>query len=388
MRVMHVISQMGLGGAERALLAIIRGLRDRCEQRLCVLRGENTYPAEFPCAPHMLRGPGSQRNVIAQVGLISRLRRQITDFKPTLVHSHLWPAAHTTSIALAGSGIPHVVHVQDTRPWLAGSTIRDRLMRALNRATLAITNPEYVAVSTRTMEYNARHLGIELNKFHVVYNGCDAAFLQHSSQSQDDGNRTVVIGTAGRFSPEKGHEILLNAVAILARKGTDIKLRIVGGGSLRERYLQFVDREELNHVVEIGSVTHDMLNFYRSLDVFVLPSLGCEGLPLTILEAMGSALPVIATDVAGSAEVIRDGVDGLIVAPGDALALADAIGSLCADSTLRQAMGKKAAQRVSENFTDRAMVDGVYAVYTRILQQRGTKIKDECLPGKRSIAHN
>jgi glycosyltransferase involved in cell wall biosynthesis len=107
--------------------------------------------------------------------------------------------------------------------------------------------------------------------------------------------------------------------------------------------------------------------FYRELDVFGLPSVSTEGLPLVVLEAIASRRPVIATTVGGTPEVVREGVDGSLVPPADAAKLAQAMAKLARDAKLRRAMGESGRERVARDFSMERVAREVANVYTRVM---------------------
>jgi glycosyltransferase involved in cell wall biosynthesis len=113
-----------------------------------------------------------------------------------------------------------------------------------------------------------------------------------------------------------------------------------------------------------------MPGFYRGLDVYVQPSLSAEGLPITILEAMGAGLPVVATDVAGAPEAIRDGEDGFVVPPGDITLLTRRLEELIVNPELRRELGNKAKQRLKAEFAMETMANKVLDCYRDIITHR------------------
>jgi glycosyltransferase involved in cell wall biosynthesis len=122
----------------------------------------------------------------------------------------------------------------------------------------------------------------------------------------------------------------------------------------------------ISGLVQFLGPVQDMASFYRSLDVFVLPSVSTEGLPLVVLEAMASRVPVVATRLAGAPEVIESGVNGLLVPPGDVGVLAEALMGLAGDAKLRLKFAELGVAHVREKFTVERVAEQVAAVY-RIL---------------------
>jgi glycosyltransferase involved in cell wall biosynthesis len=168
-----------------------------------------------------------------------------------------------------------------------------------------------------------------------------------------------------RFAEEKGHRYMIEAVALLAAAHVDVSLRLAGGGHTLHEVQSQVRQLGIDDRVQFVGAVSSSADFYRELDAFVVPSVHSEGLPTTILEAMATGLPVIATDVGGAAEAIEDGTHGLIVPPQDPAALARAIRWLCDNVEHARRFGIAASRQVRAKFTvermTRAIVEQVYA---------------------------
>jgi glycosyltransferase involved in cell wall biosynthesis len=152
----------------------------------------------------------------------------------------------------------------------------------------------------------------------------------------------------GRLAPVKGHTVLLEAVALLRAENRKIRLRIVGGGPLMDALQEQTRKSGLDGVVIFeGPVNHErVLALYRNADLAVLASFG-EGVPVVLMESMATGIPCVATWVNGIPELVRNGIDGLLVAPGDAAGLAAAIGRLLDDPELRARMGRAAREQIA-----------------------------------------
>jgi glycosyltransferase involved in cell wall biosynthesis len=156
--------------------------------------------------------------------------------------------------------------------------------------------------------------------------------------------------TAGRLAPVKGQHILLDAVAgLVERERKNIELHIAGDGPDRKGLEEHASKLGIqDKVVFEGFVNQDQLReLYQKSDVFVLPSFA-EGLPVVLMEAMALGVPCVSTWVNGVPELIRDGIDGYTVAPGDSAALADAIERLMSDEGRRESLARAGRQRAEE----------------------------------------
>ncbi len=294
-----------------------------------------------------------------------RLRRA----RPALLHlHHVWPAADRYLAALAGAaGVPHLVVTEHIvgQPHSAGQRALKR--RELERAD-AVT-----AVCGAVAESLVRDYGVPRARVRVVPNG---AALPAAAAERDPARRLrASLGAsssrplwvcAARLEQQKGHAVLLDALAELKRRGLDFAAAIAGDGSLRGALearavaLGLADRVRfLGQVEAIGPLL-------AAADAVVLPSLW-EGLPLTLLESLARGCPVVASAVGGIPEVIEDGVSGRLVAPGDPAALADVLASFHGRPEHARQLGRAGEQRVREHFTWQRVVDGFESVYDEAL---------------------
>lgn len=376
MRILHVIPNIERGGAERAMIILARGAADQGHEVAIVILGrKNAYADSIPQSVpvEMLGYPLSYRHVRATARCLHDLRRSIREFRPDLVHSHLWPAARMVGWAVRGRRIPHVVHIHDTLGWLASSTFRDRVMRVLTRHALCRRNTHFIAVARAVREYTRQHLSWIPANIPVIYNAVDTAeFAARNGASATDcraAQESVTLGVAYRLVPNKGIDHLLRAMG-RCRLRERLRLRIAGEGSAQNALQSLVRELGLQGQVEFLGTIRAMAEFYKSLDCFVLPSLSAEGLPLVLLEAMACGLPVVATDVAGAAEAVRHRRDGLVVPPGDEGVLAAAIDEIASSVELRRNLGASAAERARKEFNSEKMVRSVLAVYVSVLGSR------------------
>lgn len=169
----------------------------------------------------------------------------------------------------------------------------------------------------------------------------------------------------GRLVPAKGQHQLIDAVERLARQGRRVRLHLVGGGpddvSLRQRVSQF---EDPGTVVFEGPVNHDRIRaLYDAADLFCIPSFA-EGIPIVLMEAMASGIPCVTTQIAGIPELIRTGIDGLLVAPSDLDGLTDALATLMDDQALRDRLSKSGRQRILEYYDLRRNVEQLAVTFS------------------------
>ncbi len=224
-----------------------------------------------------------------------------------------------------------------------------------------------LAVSEQVRQHAIEVDGIAPERVETIYNGLDLTqWSGNADVRSDDG---LVVTTVGNLRRVKGHDVLIEAAAIVCRKMPEARFTI-GGEVLEPEYFAALEQQVIRlgleqHVSFIGGV-RDLPRHLSGADLFVLPSRS-EGFSNAILEAMAASLPVVATDVGGNAEAVRSGVTGLIVPPENAEALARALLAILGDRTRRAAMGLAGKQLVAERFTTDAMMRRIVGVYDRLL---------------------
>lgn len=184
------------------------------------------------------------------------------------------------------------------------------------------------------------------SKLHVVHCGIEPEVFDVADRAGSDRLRLLCVG---RLVPEKGQTLLLEAMAELGRRGVDVEAVLVGDGPRREA-LEVRAAELRVDVRFAGAVSsEEVVGYYEWADVFCLPSFA-EGVPVVLMEAMATAMPVVTTRIAGIAELVDDGRSGLLVAPGRVDLLADAIERLADDDALRLELGKAGREKVVAEF--------------------------------------
>ena len=203
------------------------------------------------------------------------------------------------------------------------------------------------------------------NKLYVSRLGVDPAAFCESSKARDSSAIFEII-CVGRLVPAKGQHILIDAVNLLARRGRQVCLRLVGAGPDRESLERAAAQVDPRAVVLFeGAVNQDRIrDLYAQADVFCIPSFA-EGLPIALMEAMAMGIPCVSTHITGIPELIRDGTDGVLVAPSDTEGLANALSMLMDDGSLRDTLGRNGRARVIEHFDLGRSVDSLARIFER-----------------------
>ncbi len=365
LRVLHVVDRLSMGGTQNLLIRTLNELQNRgVDSHLCVLAAADCTDESYRdlVNPTYLNFPGDYRNPLTVRRCVRQLQDVLHDLQPDILHSYLWVSDFVAARANRERVATHICHIVDRRDWQASGKLLHRIRRSITQRAFKRAGTRFVAVSQAAKDFACDHMGYSPDRVAVAANGVDwQEFADASERSEQRG--TIILGTAGRVESEKGHSYLLEAVALLVRQGRLVELRITGEGPLKRELQTFVEQQGLSkHVKFLGWVSN-VRDFYRDLDVFVVPSVNAEGLPTTILEAMVSGCAVVASDVGGAREAIRHGIDGCLVPPGNALALACEIAQLVESPALIARMADSARTRIREHFTTEKMVDVICQTY-------------------------
>jgi len=369
-RVLHCIPHVHLGGADLCAISLVHSLDeiDGIEARLCVFQGSLAPPQRLAGLkdPLLMDFRGVHARPDEFLKFRTSLRKAVRGWQPDIVHSHLWPACRWSTSALMGTEVNHVWHIHDTRQWIEGSKPRDRIFRAWTRWLLTREEPVLLSVSRAAAQYSAKPLGFPPEHCHIVPCGVDPDRFRAMTSP---GSGRMVVGLAAQFRPEKGHDILLRAVGLLAQRGVEVELRLAGDGPTLKKMQELAVELGLDRQVHFLGHVADVPRFLSELDLFVLPSTAFEGLPVCLLEAMSMRVPVVATAVAGTPEIIRDGVTGRLVPPRNVGALADAMADHLGGEQVRsERMIDQAEALVRDSFTVGAVAVRVGEIYRHALR--------------------
>jgi glycosyltransferase involved in cell wall biosynthesis len=348
-RVVHVAGQLDMGGLEKLLVEFARHVdRSQFSLHFVSLAGRGVVATEI----EKLGWPVTDLKLTSgfHPWFFLRLARFFRRVKADVVHTHSTRPLIYAGPAACLAGVRRVIHTRHGQRY--GASRRET---AAFRTISHITN-WVVCVSQDSAQLTAAE-GVSSRRIKTILNGID---IERFRQSTTEKNGPVL--TVGRLSPEKDFATLIRAAGIAAREDPSFRLDIAGGGPCADALQQLVHELELEqHVRLLGQVT-DMPALMAKASIFALSSL-TEGISLTILEAMASGLPIVATSVGGNSEVVADEETGLLVPPANPAILASALLALWRDSPRRIAMGAAGRARVEAVFDVRKMVDGYEELY-------------------------
>ena len=365
-RVVQVIWSLGLGGAEQVVIRLAAGLdRRRFQPLVCCLDQPGPFATRAEAVGVEVvaldkRGP---LDVRAAVRLARLLRARQVD----VVHTHLWGANLWGRLAGLAGGVPVVTTEHNVDDWKGAGHL------ALDRA-LAPAATHLVAVSQQVREfYEAR--GVGRGRWQVVYNGVETnggAWRERGPafRGLGLGADEPVVGLVGRLVAAKAPLVFLRAVALAAGRVPSLRGLVVGDGPLRADAEGEARRLGLEGRVVFAGLRQDVPELLPGLDALVFSSLR-EGLSMAMLEAMAAGVPVVATNVGGTPELVTHGVTGLLVPPARPEAIADALESLLADAPRADAIRRAARLRVEERFSLERMTAAYAALYAAVPPRRG-----------------
>lgn len=283
-----------------------------------------------------------------------------------VLHAHTPRTLMIGRIAAKKLNIPLVYHVHSPVGRDSNKSFNNRLNTWIETWSLRGVD-KMICVSNSLAEYMIG-LGHQPEKVTVVSNGVAAipSLPQKSAPSEP-----WTIGTMALFRPRKGTEVLLGALSILRKQGIKVHVRAVGPfetADYENEIMDLVEKLDVKEMVTWTGFQTDVNAQLAQMDLFCLPSLYGEGLPMVVLEAMANAVPVIASRVEGIPEAVRDGVDGLIFEPSSTEDLAAKIASLVGDQNRWEAMSQSSLERQRTELSDRSMASGVADVYRQLLR--------------------
>ncbi len=363
-RILHLIETSEPGGAETVLTDIARRLNpDRYRSLVCVLEEgwltDRLGTLDIPFVVIENRTPYDPV-------FLYRLQRLIRRERISLMHSHEFMMTVYGSLASRLTGVPLIGTVH-------GKVYFPERKRRVYAFRLAASHcAKVIAVSDDLRRYLVSTLGFNRSRVMTLHNGID--LTRYSGSSTRDGTRrrfdvsegSLVAGTAGSLFAVKGLEYLLEAAAELRRWYPSFTLLIAGEGNQERTLKEMADSLDLGKTVRFLGFCNDIPDFLGALDVYVCSSVS-EGLSLSILEAMAESRPVVATDVGGNPELIRQGENGFLVPPADPGSLAARIKELFDDPMARERFGKCGRRIVEENFSLERMIRDYETLYEKVL---------------------
>jgi glycosyltransferase involved in cell wall biosynthesis len=314
---------------------------------------------------HFPRGYNPVKFLWSLLETVAYLKR----VKADLVHTHCSVPGVIGRLAARLAGVPVIMHtVHGFHFHDAGRGFSHALAIAVERFVGRFTNV-MLSQNRADIEQAVRHRIVPRERLFYIGNGIDVDRFPVAPACVDE-QRTPVITCVARFEPVKNHGMLIEAARILKEHGTAFELWLVGGGSGRALWEERCAEWGLaNHVRFLG-YRDDIPELLAASDLGTLTSLK-EGIPRAALEAMVVGLPVVATRVNGTREVVRDGDTGFLVEVGDVAGLANALERLLLNPELRARMGERGRRVVLAEYDEADIVNNLERIYREVLSRRG-----------------
>ena len=356
---LFLVTNFDRGGAEKIVTRLAGRLpRAKYAVTVAALQGRSqTIAADLTCAAVSVHDLGMRAKW--DLGVVVRLSRLLRRERIRILFAFMF---HPTLLArLVGWACRIPVRISSERIMSWESLGR----RWMNRWTVPL-GTHVVAVSERVAAYARREYRVPADRLTTIPNGVDLERFRPDTPPTR--SRGVIIGCTARLHRKNNHAALLQAFARIASQRPHLQLLLVGRGPEEERLRTLANRLDILPRVRFVGERGDVAPLLREMDFYVQSSIA-EGMPNSILEAMATGLPVVATDVGGTSEVVVHGETGLLVPPGDPAALADALASLLANRAQAEAFGRAGRARVEARFGERLMLERVEALLDRLVQR-------------------
>ncbi len=371
LKIVYTINRMDVGGSQTHLVQVLRLLdRDRFDPLLCVLSGEGTLLDDARATGarvldgRVRTGFKSPKVIPAGIGLARRLRGE----EPDIVHNYLLRANALGAVAARLARVPVVLASKrgchEMKGWeLRGAQVGNALSDCVTTNAEAVREFVHLDESCPLDKMVVIPSGIDTDRFSPSAEG---GFKQRLGLAPD----RPVVGIVTRMRVRKGVEEFLAAMIKVRARHPGTQAVIVGEVELDNELRALVDAGGMTGDLHLLGRRSDMPEVLSAFDLFVLSSHD-EGMSNAILEAMAMERAVVATDVGGTGEVVREGVSGYLVAPRLVDPLADAIDKVLSDEVAMREMGRRGRAIVVESFSSRSMVKQMEALYARLVRQKG-----------------
>lgn len=384
----HVLFHLGIGGMENGVVNLINHMpRQRYRHAIVCVRGKTDFDRRVTRDDVPIITLGQKPGI--DFGSYARAWRTFRELKPDLVHTRNL-AALEMQLPAALAGVPARVHSEHGRD---GRDLHGdyRPYNFLRKAYRPLVH-RYVAMSRNLQRWLIDTIAIDGAHVAQIYNGVDTrrfAPLRHAEPRVGPAGffsgASFVVGAVGRIVPIKDHDTLVRGfarlVATAAAAGGGLRLILVGDGPGRAACEQLARELGIAQQCWFAGDRDDVELILRQLDVFCLTSLN-EGINNTLLEAMASGLPIVATAVGGNPELVVDGQNGHLIPARDPEALAGALLAYLRDATMRAAHGAAGRDRATRAFSLDAMVANYMALYDGLLAARSAKASSRIQAGR------
>lgn len=354
-KIIHIITSLNFGGAERMLLDLARGFSSEFFEIkvVTVVRG-GSLEEDFKETGIEVRVFEKRGKV--GLGVIWKLWRFLRHEKPDIVHTHLFGGDTWGRIAAILARVPVIISTEHNTNFDEG-WVKRKLKKFLSLFTKKI-----VAVSEAVKNYSVSRDKIKEKKIAIIANGINLD--KFSGIPEKEFGDPPVIGVVGRLEEQKGHKYLFEALNLI--KIIPWKLWVVGDGSKKNELERLAKDLNLRERIIFLGARKNIPEILSGIDIFAFPSLW-EGLGLAALEAAAAGKPIVASRVGGIPEIISDGETGILVEPKNVKSLADGLERVLLGKIDAKEMGARAKKMVQEKFGAEKMAEAYDKLYKELL---------------------
>jgi glycosyltransferase involved in cell wall biosynthesis len=362
--VAHVVIALEIGGLEIVVATLAEQASSRFRPHVICLEGLGPLASRLRNAKVPVECIGQSDTSLARS--VITLRRRLKELAPHVVHTHNDKAHIRGALATIGwRRAPPLVHTRH-------GPSRVTSWAAVLAHRIAVRRSAFIVSVSKDANEIARRDKAPPDRLRVIHNGVDVGRCSSSYHQPADRPHAVAVG---RLAPVKDLSTMLRAARIICDVQPDFRLDIVGEGPSCSALHSLRAELGLQRHVIFHGVTEDVTRFLKGPTLF-LQSSRSEGISLTLLEAMAAGLPVVATRVGGTPEVVEHGVTGMLTAPGDPEGFADAVLSVMNDGRLAFSMSRAARARAERYFDRRQMTSAYEGLYEEILSNCRNTVGD------------
>lgn len=358
-KVLHIIPNLGMGGAENITISIAKYLdKEKFDVEIVSMFSENSCVDKYKkiIAESKIPVTFLDKKPGLDISIVRKLFFLIRDKRPDIVHTHLYACVYVLVPEFFNrvKGRVHTVH-----------NIAEKEIPALHRKIMKVAykffNVIPIAINQSVQSSIEKSYKLPITKIPVVRNGVDISKF-YSEKKANGANLTLI--NVGRFSPQKNHELLIQCYKRLLEKYESLKLILVGEGELKRNIEQLViDNKMQDKVLFTGNVIN-VEDYLAKADIFLMTS-DYEGLPLSVIEAMAAGLPIVSTKAGGVVDLVRDKENGILTEVGNKDEVVDAVSRLISDQETRKSMGKK-SRELADKYSVRMMTKQYEKLYLKI----------------------
>lgn len=356
MKIIQVMPNFALAGAEIMCENLVYGLKKQGVEVVIVSLFDDHSVITERLEKQGIKIIYLNKKLGMDFSIIRKLCKVFKQEKPDVIHTHRYATEYAIPAAVL-AGVKKRVHTVHN----VAQKENGRLGRFLNRCFFKINHVVPVALSAIVQESIEKEYKIKKEKIPVVFNGIDLSKCLPKTEYATTDN-TLKILHIGRFMQQKNHQGLIEAFSIFHEKFPKSVLQLIGEGDLRGEIEKMVAEKGLKDAVEFLGLQDNVYGYLHDADMFTLPSL-YEGIPMTLIEAMGTGLPIVATKVGGVPDMLVDG-ESAILTDVDTEKIAKAFLELAEDQEKRKLLGES-AKKAAVPFSAETMAEEYLKIYKK-----------------------